>query len=236
MRITCSNCKTSYIVKADSISSKGRKVKCAKCAHVWLQEPPTKEERNRVVEEVRTSLTPDEQQPNFSELQKSYLKKTLPVITKDKSAPVSIFIKAAILSLFVINIAYAFLLYKDKIIGILPQSHSVYTAIGMEHEDGLRLYDLSVYGGEFEGREVVWMKGIVRNDDEKFKHIKGFKIAYLDEEHKKTGNYEVPSDAKSIFESKEEMPFQLPLLNMRTNTKYIVVDLDVGNSMELMFR
>ncbi len=39
MLISCPNCKTTFAIPAKAIGTTGRKVKCSKCAHVWLQEP-----------------------------------------------------------------------------------------------------------------------------------------------------------------------------------------------------
>lgn len=39
MILTCPNCATRYVVKDGSIGPKGRKVRCASCAHSWHQEP-----------------------------------------------------------------------------------------------------------------------------------------------------------------------------------------------------
>lgn len=39
MILTCPNCATRYVVKDGSIGPKGRKVRCASCAHSWHQDP-----------------------------------------------------------------------------------------------------------------------------------------------------------------------------------------------------
>ncbi|NNC48505.1 MAG: hypothetical protein HKO13_08765 [Sphingomonas sp.] len=41
MMLTCPNCATRYVVKDGSIGPKGRKVRCASCAHSWHQDPDT---------------------------------------------------------------------------------------------------------------------------------------------------------------------------------------------------
>lgn len=40
MIITCPNCSTRYLVAEDKIGAKGRRVRCAKCSHIWFQDPP----------------------------------------------------------------------------------------------------------------------------------------------------------------------------------------------------
>lgn len=39
VKITCPSCDASFKVKAEALQPEGRKVKCARCAHKWFQEP-----------------------------------------------------------------------------------------------------------------------------------------------------------------------------------------------------
>lgn len=39
MKIACPNCDTKYALNADALGTHGRKMKCAKCAHVWIAQP-----------------------------------------------------------------------------------------------------------------------------------------------------------------------------------------------------
>lgn len=40
MKIACPNCSTKYALKEQALGDSGRKMKCAKCDHVWLALPP----------------------------------------------------------------------------------------------------------------------------------------------------------------------------------------------------
>lgn len=39
MKIACPNCDTKYALNSDALGTHGRKMKCAKCAHVWTAQP-----------------------------------------------------------------------------------------------------------------------------------------------------------------------------------------------------
>lgn len=41
MKIACPNCDTKYALNADALGTHGRKMKCAKCAHVWTARAPS---------------------------------------------------------------------------------------------------------------------------------------------------------------------------------------------------
>ena len=43
MILTCPECTTRYQTDASQFAPDGRKVRCAKCGHVWLQMPPAPE-------------------------------------------------------------------------------------------------------------------------------------------------------------------------------------------------
>lgn len=38
MYISCPECEAKFVVRADQIGPNGRKVKCSKCSHIWLQQ------------------------------------------------------------------------------------------------------------------------------------------------------------------------------------------------------
>lgn len=44
MKIACPNCDTKYALNADALGTHGRKMKCAKCTHVWVALPRDAEE------------------------------------------------------------------------------------------------------------------------------------------------------------------------------------------------
>lgn len=52
MILVCPECTARFVVKPEAIGADGRKVKCAKCSHVWFQKPTEQEA-------VETSPTPD---------------------------------------------------------------------------------------------------------------------------------------------------------------------------------
>ena len=94
MHISCEKCKTRYVVKADSIGSKGRVVKCAKCGHKWRQMPASYEEQKKVKEIP----------PLSKEAQNVIAANSLPVKTDGATHKVSIWLKYSAICLLVINI------------------------------------------------------------------------------------------------------------------------------------
>lgn len=54
MKIACPNCSTKYSLKEQALGASGRKMKCAKCEHVWLALPPEEASPEKPVEEMST--------------------------------------------------------------------------------------------------------------------------------------------------------------------------------------
>ncbi|MEP0519018.1 MAG: zinc-ribbon domain-containing protein [Hyphomicrobiales bacterium] len=55
MKIACPNCSTKYSLKEQALGDSGRKMKCAKCEHVWLALPPQEAEPNVPAQETFTA-------------------------------------------------------------------------------------------------------------------------------------------------------------------------------------
>lgn len=52
MKIACPNCSTKYSLKEQALGASGRKMKCAKCEHVWLALPPAEIASEKSIEEM----------------------------------------------------------------------------------------------------------------------------------------------------------------------------------------
>jgi predicted Zn finger-like uncharacterized protein len=64
MILTCPNCSTRYQADATKFLPAGRNVRCAKCAHVWLQMPPPPEpETELAIVTAQASAVADEESP-----------------------------------------------------------------------------------------------------------------------------------------------------------------------------
>lgn len=67
MKIACPNCSTKYTLKEQALGTSGRKMKCAKCEHVWLALPP-----KEIIPEMASTESEDfEQVPNTDQVSES---------------------------------------------------------------------------------------------------------------------------------------------------------------------
>ncbi|MFK8035367.1 MAG: zinc-ribbon domain-containing protein [Hyphomicrobiales bacterium] len=67
MKIACPNCSTKYTLKEQALGTSGRKMKCAKCEHIWLALPP-----KEIIPEMASAESEDfEQVPNTDQVSES---------------------------------------------------------------------------------------------------------------------------------------------------------------------
>ena len=62
MKIACPNCDTKYALNSDVLGTHGRKMKCAKCAHVWTAQPDGAGQKASTVVQSRPDQLQDQEQ------------------------------------------------------------------------------------------------------------------------------------------------------------------------------
>ena len=63
MILTCSACTTRFLVDPAAVGREGRHVRCAKCLHVWFQEPPLDLPKSLALDEAGAEAAPRKPQP-----------------------------------------------------------------------------------------------------------------------------------------------------------------------------
>lgn len=63
MKIACPNCDTKYALNPDALGTHGRKMKCAKCAHVWTALPKSTSENSSPTRQGAQASLPDQVLP-----------------------------------------------------------------------------------------------------------------------------------------------------------------------------
>ena len=108
MLISCTSCKSKYLVNSADLKPDGRIVLCAKCGNQWYQDPILNE--NDQVEEVITSSAPSSRAKN----QKGNVKSPTPNLpsTYVKEQKVSIF-NSILVVLFVIILISGFWIVRN---------------------------------------------------------------------------------------------------------------------------
>ena len=218
MIVICPKCSSKFVVKADMIGAKGRKVRCSKCKEQWLQSPDKKALQE--LKKLNIAKTPNKASP---------MKKgaNVPSIQREKTSILKIasFSLATIILLFAISFA--------NIIALQDKYPSYYNAIFGENSKGLAFYDIKINKIDLENHRDIFILGKVVNESSKIKDMPKVRLAIFDK------NNEAIQDI--IFELQDEkinpnqaIEFQNKISNIPFEAEKIAIDL--GNSVELYSR
>lgn len=135
MILTCPECATRYQTDAAAFQPSGRKVRCAKCGHVWLQEPPQPEPAEIEI----APPVPEPAQPHQEAARAAYApaveqgyEDVPPVAHRlplDKLALAAGWVG---LAAAVLVIGWSAVSYRQEIATLWPQSSSLYSALGLK--------------------------------------------------------------------------------------------------------
>ncbi len=151
MILTCPECATRYQTDAAAVQPSGRKVRCAKCGHVWFQEPSPPEAAESESPPPQPAPPPEPQQeperaasaPAAAAAGQAYedvppAARRLPL---DKLALAAGWVGLAIA---VLVIGWAAVSYRQEIATLWPQSSSFYSALGLKvNARGIAFSDVS---------------------------------------------------------------------------------------------
>lgn len=173
MQLVCPNCNARYLAPDDAIGPNGRRVRCAKCAHVWRAEPasaPPPPPETPEAEAPPPPPPPPEPTPDPSVRVEPLPRNRLPApqdaATKGRSRGGWIF-----LLLFILALLAALYIGRDTVMRVWPPATKLYEAVGivegmamMEKKPALEVGDLSNEWTEADGKLELVLRGQVTND------------------------------------------------------------------------
>jgi len=176
MILTCPECSTRYQTDPAQFGTEGRKVRCAKCAHVWHQAPlsvaadPEPEFTAPEESEPLVAATP----PQRSAYMPSYESAALTARpespppemgnTRNWSAPAGLAAGWVALAAFVVLIGWAGIRFRQEVAMLWPQSASLYAALGKPvNIRGLEFSSLSYHQENQDGQAVLAITGRLIN-------------------------------------------------------------------------
>ncbi len=129
MQIACPNCNARYLAPDAQIGPNGRKVRCARCAHVWRVEPPPLEEQpspsfGGLPEEPAVEAPPHP--IRIDPLPRNRL--PAPWGRERRRVPYAGWLA---LGMFVLALAVAFVLGRETLMRVWPPSEVLYRAVGI---------------------------------------------------------------------------------------------------------
>jgi predicted Zn finger-like uncharacterized protein len=181
MILTCPECTTRYQTDASLFAPPGRKVKCAKCAHVWLQAaPPPEPELNAAMEEPSAPESVPEPEPqraaydapadyapaatSYVARQNTYAPATQPKRRGSWASRLALVFGWVALVGAVLLVGWSADSYRQQIASLWPQSSSLYAALGLHvNARGIDIRDVVDNVVKEDGQPVLAVSGTLAN-------------------------------------------------------------------------
>lgn len=168
MILTCPECATRYQTDAAHFAPDGRKVRCAKCGHVWLQAPPAPEPEPEIAH-----IEAPEPEPEPVVPQRAAYAPAAVTAPAAHAAPkprgrwaerLGLAFGWAALAGIVIAVAWSAVRFRQDIAGMWPQSSSFYAALGMHvNTRGIDFQNKSAHLETEDGQDVLVITGKLVN-------------------------------------------------------------------------
>jgi len=167
MILTCPACDTRYQADEANFPPAGRKVRCAKCGHVWHQQGSAPAPEPDVA-----ALAPEapEPEPSLSRT-RAFAPRTL---SEPEREPLALGAMAAVaagwiaLIAVVLVIGYAAVKYRQEIAMIWPQSAGVYSSLGLKvNSHGIDFAHVDYHRESEDGQVVLAVTGTIVNDGDR---------------------------------------------------------------------
>jgi len=180
MILTCPQCSTRYNADAAKFQPAGRNVRCAKCGHLWHQDPPPAETDAAsdiaVIDDTPPPpLPPPPPEPMPARpaalapnptISRDTVRMVEPPAPAKSRLPgqLAVALGWAGLILLILLVGWTAMTFRQQIATVWPQSASVYAALGMKtNATGIDIQDVSFQRITEAGQSVLTVSGVIAN-------------------------------------------------------------------------
>ncbi len=191
MILTCPECTTRYQTDASQFAPDGRKVRCAKCSHVWFQAPP-QPEPEADLEITHVEPEPEaEPEPVAAPRREAFApaprvepapaaRSRLPA-RPGRLGQLGIGAGWVVLVLIVLGVGWSGYRYRQSIASVWPQSSSLYAAIGMRvNTRGLEFRDRNAHFETDGQQDVLVITGHLLNTTSRELSVPAIRVSLMD--------------------------------------------------------
>jgi len=200
MILTCPQCSTRYNADAAKFQPSGRNVRCAKCGHLWHQDPPPAEiDAASDIAVIDDSPPPPPSPPPAPEPMPArpaafapnpvISRETVRMVeapAKPKSKlPGQLAVMAgwAGLIVLILLVGWTAMTFRQQIATVWPQSASVYSALGMKMKaTGIDIQDVSFQRSNEGGQSVLSVNGTITNPTAHELPVPQIRVALIDDD------------------------------------------------------
>lgn len=221
MILSCPSCSTRYLVDPLAIGAEGRQVRCARCGHVWRQDPPPPEES-------AAAATAEEEAPILRGPARARALppgSNLPALREPPRRRANGFAWLALVLVVAGGIGALFA-FRQQFVAIWPPAGQLYRLAGLESAakpgQGLDIRDVKFERKTEAGRAVLLVTGRVVNATEGVRPAPRLRVAIGDEAKQELVHWTVPL-AKEELAPGEAMDFSTRLPDPPANARNLSV-------------
>ncbi len=219
MIVTCEKCNTGYELDSAAIGAGGRMVKCSDCGHIWRQFPPEDESPERDLREATFGKS-------------IFRESRLPMTAKP---PVASFIgpfpKFLFIVLLILNLAGGLLVFGDDVLMDYPRLEK---KIRVYSSRGVQFHDVKYQREITDDKATLLVNGEIVNSSDEIRKAPEILISFIDRDGKKLLSRNYPLEIKYMNPG-QKIPFA-PKISDIPASKVSAIYLDMGNSLEMLFR
>lgn len=217
MQVTCQKCDARYLVKDYEIGPDGRKVKCARCGHIWHATAPETIPDIEAFERELQTLAPI---PEGSALPVPHVAGT----------PSAAGLKVASLILLAATLVAGFIAQRDL---LYPTSLRIfYDAFGLYDTRGVALKDVSIASMPERGKTEYFITGTISNEATEERIIPRLRVQVFDDQGRVIKNEDFEKD--DTLAPDGNIPFKTKITVRAEALDRVVVD--IGNVAQLRTR
>lgn len=239
MIVTCPSCETKFKVPAEAIPEAGRKVRCIKCQHVWLQKPEPEDDAPQVPDTPPPDLSPPPPPPSDRESEDEDESEAFDTYEgterfsdrydepSSNVAMVALFVLLILGNAAAAGVAFASQLYT------LPGVSAIYGMFDIYDTEGMVLSGLKVTKAPTKAEQKFFVEGFIQNTSASEKRVPKMAVTLKDSNNEVIRSW--PSGGKGeTLAAGEKVPFRVTVRTKKTDPATIVVD--IGNAMQLSRR
>lgn len=214
MILTCPQCETRYQTDAAQFGAAGRKVRCAKCGHVWHQAPESPNDPEPAFAPIedtepppstpqRTAYAP----PAYAPAAPAYapiesVTHDLPR-TSNLGRRLTVAAQWAALAAFVFAIGWSAVRFRQEVATVWPQSASLYRVLGKPvNTTGLAIENLRYKNQTEDGQQVLAIAGRVTNITTHELTVPPIRVTLTDDDKRVLYNWSFSAGAATLAAGK----------------------------------
>jgi len=208
MILTCPQCDTRYQTDAAKFAPAGRTVRCAKCGHVWHQQPENASApvAADAVSEVEPPPDPDDAPPRAA-----FAAAPMPIAASGGEAPPRGRMRAIVgwggLAVLILLIGWSAIHFSRAIVSAWPQSASLYAALGLDaNAQGVAFLDVSYARETEDGAPVLAVTGRIVNVGQEELPVPPIRVALTDRDKRELYHWSFSASVATLHPG-QAVPF-----------------------------